>query len=656
MQATALSTSNENSAFAFSPVAPARREFAVKAVSDGKRVGLSTQYFDGASDLMRELGFTWFGLRRMWVATVSSMKDVLVKLQSKAPLYPGWDFEDVRDKALAAYREPSSDFFTALLDVQLMPLDTGGFACSAEYDVLVLQVLRDLGGRFHKPAKAWEVRATQHEILEQLRLVAGIDPAYVFVHETFVHLEQMSGGGKSEVPISVAGASPVSNGTSGAGEKVLTGSSFLTTFGSPLERMPVDENLLKWFSEKCGLRHYQVDGVRHLASRTSALLGDDCGVGKTRQGIVAARMTAGKGIVLVVCPASLSINWEREVHGVFPTEKVAFIGKHSLAECSKSDWIIVNYERLAGLVKATDIPIECMLVDEAHNLKEFHAGRTRNAFLLAERIPRCFLLTGTPILNREVEMHTLLRLSGHPIGRMSLSDFRKAYSGSSEARAQLAARLPEWMLRRGKDVLKDLGEKVQQVRYIEPTGGLSGYHKILKDPCLQAMPKITKLREHLEMLKIDFIVESIQSLPDQEKVLIFCEYTDTVDLFLKAFKEIGIGAVSVIGSDSTKKRMQAVDALQKDPGTRVFIGTTKAAGVGLTLTRANYVFMASLPWTNALKQQAEDRAYRSGNTRDVFVIIPLIANTLDERVLSLLNSKEVIEDDLVEAVRVEVSD
>ena len=97
--------------------------------------------------------------------------------------------------------------------------------------------------------------------------------------------------------------------------------------------------------------------------------------------------------------------------------------------------------------------------------------------------------------------------------------------------------------------------------------------------------------------------------------------------------------------------MRAVDAFQQQPQVQVFIGTTMAAGVGLTLTAANYVFFASLPWTPALKRQAEDRAYRSGQRRDVLVIVPLVAGTIDEQICQLLDGKREIELSLVEANR-----
>jgi SNF2-related domain len=637
----------------FEPLAPAKRSFVTKAASDGLRIGLATQYFPQAGEIMRELGCAWFPLRRMWVLRVSAMKPFLARLEPFALAHPEWSFDDLREQALSAWRSPAPDFFVSLFDLQVLPLSSGGFAITSVFDPLYLDAMRALKGRFHKFAGAWEVRAPREDILQALKDIAGIDETFIFVHERHVQLEQLVAAKKSESPITVAGAAPTF-GEKSQEEQGLSGNGFITTFGTPLERVPVDEARLLRVSQECGLRDYQVDGVRHLVSRTSALLADDMGLGKTRQAVVAAHLAAGNSRILVVCPASLGINWEREIHALFPNDAVAMVGSKSMAQCKESRWIIANYERLGGLVREVELHIEVMLIDEAHYLKEHEAGRTRNSFILAERIPRIFLLTGTPILNREVEMHTLLRLSGHPIGQIALKDFRNQYAGSQDKRSQLAQAISEWMLRRGKDALKDLGIKHHQVRYVTPAEGLGGYNAILKNPLLQTMPKITKLRQHLEMLKLDFIVEAMQCIPAHCKAIIFCEFMDTVEHLRKALADIGITAVSLVGADSPGKRMKAVDAFQGDAGVRAFIGTTLAAGVGITLTAAEYVLFCSEPWTGALKRQAEDRAYRSGNTKDVFVITPIVPGTIDEQVSKLLNNKGEIETDVVQALSTSV--
>jgi superfamily II DNA or RNA helicase len=635
----------------FAPLAPARQRFVQRAICDGLRIGLATLYLDGLAELMRSFGATWFSMRRVWVCPVARQQALLDGLARTAPRYPGCTFE-AHALVSSACAAPQRDYFTELLDVQVLPLRGGGCAVASAFDSLVVEALRRLSGRFHKPAQAWEVRRPTSAVLDALQAVAGIDPVLVFVHDTAVTLEDLGTVVRPACPIKVAAAPPPKSiDADGEGE----GSGYLSTFGTPLQRLAVDEDALARTAQACGLRPYQVDGVRHLLGLSSALLADDMGLGKTRQAIVAARMAAGAQLVLVTCPASLGLNWEREIRAVYPQARVAMIGTHDMQFVATADWVISNYERLGALVRVPAVGIGAMVVDEAHYLKEHQAGRTRNAFLLAERVPRCFLLTGTPVLNREIEVHALLRLSGHPIGALPLADFRRAYAGNPVRRAELADRLSQWMLRRGKDVLTDLGDKLQQVRVIQPADGLAGYKRIMDDPELQAMPKITSLRQHLESLKVDFLIESIQCLAEDDKALIFCEYMDTVEALRQAFAALGIGCVTLVGADPPKRRMAAVDAFQGDVHVKVFIGTTQAAGVGITLTAANYVFFASMPWTPALKRQAEDRAYRSGQRRDVLVITPIVAETIDEQIVGLLDAKRDIEVSVIESNRQRVA-
>ena len=100
-----------------------------------------------------------------------------------------------------------------------------------------------------------------------------------------------------------------------------------------------------------------------------------------------------------------------------------------------------------------------------------------------------------------------------------------------------------------------------------------------------------------------------------------------------------------------KRRQAAVDAFQTDAQIRVFIDTTMAAGVGITLTAANIVAFVSMPWTPALMRQAEDRAYRLGQKRDVLVLVPVIPGTIDEGVLALQENKRTTEEEGIEAAK-----
>ncbi|SSY68829.1 ATP-dependent helicase HepA [Alcaligenes faecalis subsp. faecalis] len=587
----------------------------------------------------------------MWVLEQGSADHALAWLQALY-LREHVDFDGAAALLKAAVRAPEPDYFTQLLDVQIFELARGGLnhgqhAVSFSYDALCVRAMRALQGRFHKPAAAWQVRGDVVHIQHVLRDLAGVAAEFSFVHEQPIVLEELVSPSADESPIQVPAATP-EQGESGPAQDV-DGAGFLSADLEQSNAVDIDEAVLAAIAVGAGLRDYQVDGVRHLAGQTGACLGDDMGLGKTRQTVVGARLAAGQGRVLIVCPASLRINWEREIHAVYPDAVVGFAGDDRISTLYGCQWVIANYERLGGLVREVELAFGVMAIDEAHYLKEHKSGRTRNAFVMATRIPKRYVVTGTPLLNREIELHTLLRLTGHPLGRMELKEFRKEFTGSRDRRAALARALGGWMLRRRKDVL-DLGAKTHSVRYISPSEGLAAYKEIYDDMSMMAMPKITKLRQCLETLKTPFLIETVEGLQAEDKIIIFCEYMSTVNAMHDAFMAAGIKAVRLVGADSATKRQKAIDMFQDDPEIRVFIGTTMAAGVGITLTAANYVAFASMPWTPALMRQAEDRAYRMGQQRDVMVIVPLIPDTIDEAVWKILEGKRETEIDVVEAV------
>ncbi len=635
----------------FAPVALAKRPLLVRAVADGRRVGL--QFGPGLSEAgvrLRSSGgaAAWCHRRRMWVVPQIEPERLSHKLKALFSNQPGFEFSSMEEDLNVACNCIEPDFFTEVMDVQLFPLVQGGFAVSSEYDLPLVDVMRSMKGLFHRYASAWEIKKPMPAIMQLLEEGAGISAAHVFVHQQPVILEKLVAPSKAGSPISVMAATPDFAG--GADGEVL-GSGFLTAEVSPLQGIAVDEEKFRQAALAASLRSYQEVGARHLLSQSSALLADDMGLGKTRQAIVASFLASGDGRILVVCPAALRINWEREIRSVYPAAAIGLVANGRLPALYACKWVIASFEGLGSLVPELELGFEVMTIDEAHYLKEHEAGRTLNAFLLGQRIARRFLLTGTPLLNLETEMHTLLRLSGHPMGALTLKEFKASYAGSAEKRAALSAALAGWMLRRSKDVLTELGSKSHQVCYVSPTEGLGSYQAILADMSMMVMPKITKLRQKLESLKIDYLIETVQALAEDDKVIIFVEYIPTVEVLKESFADVGIGAVSLTGPDRGSKRQKAVDAFQNDSGVKVFIGTTRAAGVGYTLTAANYVILASQPWTPAQRRQAEDRAYRMGQKRDVVVKIPLIANTIDEQVNQLLMNKELLERDVVESVK-----
>ena len=639
------------------PVAPARRRPITKIVSDGRRLGLSVASIPAVSAVLRGLGANWFPARRAWVLalphTTPERELLISRLVIGLAADHSIDVADVEADVDRAVSAPSPDYFTAVLDVQVLPLeDDGRFAVSSRYDRILVQAMRDGGGRFHRYAAAWAIPGPLDALMERLQSEAGVSPDLVYVHDHPMRLEDLASKPKAELPISVAGAqAPQGLEEQPPADDALgtVGKGFLSAQCPNLERVPIDEDLLQRAVKHASLYDYQAAGVRFLLGRSAALLADDMGLGKSRMAVVAARLAAARGRILVICPASLKLNWEREIQAVFPSDVVGFVGDDRVKTLHNCRWVISNYERLSVLVRETDLGFAVTVLDEVHSCKEHNAGRTRNAFLLASRIPRRFLLTGTPILSREIEVHTLLRMSGHPVGQLELAEFRQQYAGGPAERAKLATVLSDWMLRRPKSVLKNLGLKTRQMRLVSPAEGMEPYRKILNDVSLAVMPKIVKLRQCLEAMKLEFLLQTIEALGSDDKIIVFCEYMETVDAIGDALREGSIDYVTLVGADKMSKRQAAVDRFQQDAGCRVFVGTTSAAGVGITLTAANYVLFASLPWTPAMMRQAEDRAYRNGQQRDVIVLVPIVSGSIDEQVHGLLESKTELERSVVEA-------
>ncbi|KAG0183764.1 hypothetical protein DFQ28_001036 [Apophysomyces sp. BC1034] len=625
------------------------REFIQGVRSDGFRVGLSTLFAPWMNTFFKEREGLWFGQGRMWLFARSRINgQFAAELAANLPKDATFDVALTVQKIKSAFAAPDPDLFAPGLDVQLFPVRGGGYACLFKFDHVLLRAVQGLGGSFLRNRNAWRLRQQLAEILEAFEAQAGVRRDHIYVHDTEIVLEELATLSDANKPsLSVGGVFPeagVRSTGDSPGENAI-----LTVVATPLKKLWVNEGQLAEAVAAHGLYDYQEGGVRHLLGYTSALLADDMGLGKTRQAVVAASLVQGEGAVLVICPANLRINWQREIHAIAPHARVVIAGDG--ADWAAADWLVVNYERLGGVVQAINdrvVRFRVMLCDEAHYLKEPGSTRTRNAFLLSKHIDRRFLLTATPVLNRESELHTLLRLAGHPIGSIPLGDFLGEFGGKPELRKTLSDRVSEWMLRRRKDVLKTLKGKSHEVQYVDLAADeMQEYRKALADDDQVALVKIGKLRRMLECFKAGWLIQTVGALNDDDKAIIFCEYVDSVEFLVEEFAKAGIQAVSYVGEDTAIRKQKAVDKFMVDAETRVFIGTTRAAGVGLNLTVANYVFFASLPWTAAAQRQAEDRAYRNGQTRHVTVVIPLVSTTIDEQVVELVKHKESIEQDLL---------
>ena len=461
---------------------------------------------------------------------------------------------------------------------------------------------------------------------------------------------------------------------------------------------------------------YQKQAVMFFEkSGGNCLLGDQPGVGKTLSAISYA--VKNKLKTLVVCPASLKLNWRNEIQR-FTNEK-AYIYKYKPKKRSKeivntkeeSLFHIINYEALETFIKLNvshtcsyvqcgwketstkkkyDVCPSCqraksvksrvlgtifedkdgvgldpksydlVVCDEAHYLKNAKANRTKVVKKAFMNVPKKLLLTGTAIKSMPFEFFSLLNFidpaewkSAHHFGVRYCAgfqdDFGWDYSGSSNL-DELYSRISPYFLRRLKsDVLAFLPPKTFTHFPIELTPEeYRNYAKAEKEVVDEAtgetkdadhLSRIQRLKMFTSQVKASRGIEIVQDIIDgDEKVVVFTEYIATAEMIANHF---GGKAVLFTGQKSATEKQEAVDKFMKDDSVKVFVGTMGAAGVGITLTVASIAVFIDQPWTPSDREQAEDRIHRASTTSDKVQIIRLICqDTIDEDIISLLNSKE----------------
>jgi SWI/SNF-related matrix-associated actin-dependent regulator 1 of chromatin subfamily A len=424
-----------------------------------------------------------------------------------------------------------------------------------------------------------------------------------------------------------------------------------------------------------GLFPHQIEGVAFLLGRRRAILADDMGLGKTRQAIVALRHAAPRGPYLVVCPASVKRNWAREIAIAAPDASTHVIERGAAGnEPAAPEWVIVNYDILGKHIDTLGAMRWAGLVfDEAHYLKNHRSARSRLARQLADHAkahaaeqPAVYLLTGTPLTNRPRDLFVLLQLVGHPLGRSFLS-FAKRYCaaekndygwqtrGASNIE-ELTVQLHGVMLRRSKDQVLSLPPKIRTWLPVDvPKGtGVRDMRKVVEllvgDRELaprstvderrlrgRLLHAVTRARQTLAGAKVSATVDLVTGAVEQgEKVIVFSCFEEPVEKLADAFRG---SSVLLTGGTPAEKRQAMVDHFQQDERIRVFVANIIAGGIGTNLTAATQVVFNDLDWVPANHWQAEDRAYRIGQTRTVNVTYMVAADTIDDFVQMVLEKK-----------------
>lgn len=404
---------------------------------------------------------------------------------------------------------------------------------------------------------------------------------------------------------------------------------------------------------------FQVDGIKFLNKLNgNALLADEMGLGKTIQALGYLAVHPDQRPALIVCPASLKLNWGREALKWLPaSEKISIAGK----ELEKSGVIIINYDLLKKHAEALmALKAQVLILDESHYVKNQKAQRTQQVVALSQSIPHKILLSGTPILNRPCELHQQLNI-------INPQEYGSFYSFINKTNKELHSKLQTIMIRRRKlDVIKQLPDKRRALMYLDIDNKSEyikaennviafvrrtlGNEKAKSALRAEGLVRIEVLKQIAVKGKMKAVIDWIHDfLECDEKLVVFATHHTTIDALYEEFKDI---AVKLTGDMAQGARQASVDAFQTNPAIKLFIGNTQAAGVGITLTAASNAAIIELGWNPGVMVQAEDRIHRIGQKNAATVYYLLAKNTIDETIAKLLESKAQAIDAVMDGAKV----
>ena len=426
------------------------------------------------------------------------------------------------------------------------------------------------------------------------------------------------------------------------------------------------------------LREFQTIGVAFIENKDGrCLIADEMGLGKTIQSIGYIQLHRDKIPVIIVCPASLKLNWEREIEAWLPNPKVQVLSGTSPYK-TKGEILIINYDIVfAWYEELKKKKPEIIVLDEVHMLKG-STRRTKAVKKLCKEIPHIIALSGTPIVNRPIEIYNTLQILDKNLFPNYLA-FTRRYcnahnngfgmdvNGASHTDELHATLISTVMLRRKKaDVLKELPDKIYSfvpialdntkeyseaekdfIAYVRREKGNDAAKRI---ESVEALAKIEGLKQLAVKGKLTEAIEWIKNfLESDQKLVVFCTHKFTIEELTKEFPK----SVKIDGSVTMQDRQKAVDDFQNKPEVKLFVGNAIAAGTGITLTASSNVAFLELPWHSGHVVQAEDRCHRIGQKDSVNIHFLLAQNTIEEKIAKLIDSKRKIVDSVLDGKETE---
>ncbi|WP_083090512.1 SNF2-related protein [Rothia nasimurium] len=389
------------------------------------------------------------------------------------------------------------------------------------------------------------------------------------------------------------------------------------------------------------LRGYQNYGAKFMLAQKKVILGDEMGLGKTMQTLAALTHLAnnGKTHFIVVCPASLVINWQRE------TEKFTQLRTH-LAHGDRRDSALAAWKAEGGLLITTydgarlysdsTWRADAVVADEAHLVKNRSAQRSAKVADLVRSAEYAVLLSGTPMENRVSEFVTLVDylqpdlVAGGGVDHLLASEFRSLIA-------------PAYLRRNQKDVLSELPDMTEHRDWLELTpGDDEAYRAAVAEGNFALMRRSAWAAE--ESAKLTRLLEIVSDAADAgRKVLVFSFFLSVLARLEAALGERSVGTIS--GAMPPTERQAAVDRLKDAAPGSVLLAQITAAGAGLNIQSASVVVLAEPQFKPTIEAQAIARAHRMGQTHAVDVFRLLGADTVDERMVELLGVKSQLFDE-----------
>ena len=409
----------------------------------------------------------------------------------------------------------------------------------------------------------------------------------------------------------------------------------------------VNEQQLDDTFRNVSLRGYQSFGARFALVQRRVIIGDEMGLGKTIQAIavVAHLRSMGSTHFLVVCPTSVLINWTREVTTRSTMKAYALHGSdrsRNLASWIKwGDVAITTFESLRALKIPADVRVGLLIVDEAHYVKNPAARRSQNVAAWAERVDRVLFLTGTPMENRVDEFRNLVQylqpgLTGGVGGALGIA-------GPDAFRHAVA---PVYLRRNQEDVLTELPELMQIDEWTEFSRfDKRAYLEALGSGNFMAMRRAGyATSDPQNSAKLSRLTEIAEEANDNgHKVVVFSFFRDVLRTVHASLGTVAMGPLT--GDVPPLKRQALVDQFTQAKGPAVLVAQIQAGGVGLNLQAASVVVLCEPQVKPTMEDQAIARAHRMGQVRSVQVHRLLTADSVDQRMLEILDIKKRLFDD-----------